>query len=160
VQARYKPVLARANLIETACKKAVSPFLVEKDRKQRQEANELRERQEAIERDTQEAFARTSVTDVEGRAKAEELAEQAKAADKAATRAANATAQAKGGDRAMGLRTTYRAELTDLNAAVRHFWKLDPAPFEALVCDLAAKAVLAKARDIPGFKIIEEKGAV
>lgn len=60
----------------------------------------------------------------------------------------------------LGLRTYHSAELTDLNAAVRYFWKLNPKAFETLVLDLVTTAVAGGAREIPGFNIFEERKAV
>lgn len=119
------------------------------------EAAAMRARIEAEEerRKAEEAI-RASAGDLEAREKAEEQLALAKEADAFAGRQEKRVATGN------GLRTVYRAELADLNAAVKHYWSTDRAAFEALVCDLAARDVRAGKRSVPGFTVTEEKRAI
>lgn len=159
VQARYKPVLSRADLIADMCKKAIAPFLAAQEAKKRAAEKRAREEAEAAERAAQAAM-QASAGDIEARDAAEQLLEAAKSAQSNVSKLAKDKGQAKGGARAMTLRTTYRPELTDLNAAVRHYWSTRQTDFEMLVCDLAETDVRAGVREIPGFAITEHKEAV
>lgn len=160
VQERYAPVLKRANLIADACKAAMGPFLEAQERQKREAERVAREEAEAATRAAQEAMARTSVADIEDREEAERLAEAAKAADVNARKLAKDKGHAKGGARAVGLRTRFEPELTDLPKAIQHFWDQDTAPFSELARDLARKAIDRGQRKIPGFNIKEVKTAV
>ena len=71
----------------------------------------------------------------------------------------NAKAQAKGGARAVGLRTSWRPELTDAREAARHYWVAQRPALEAFLTDLARADVARGLRDIPGFVVHEEKAA-
>lgn len=159
VQARFRPVLSRADIIVDACKKALTPFLAAQEREKREAERKAREEAEAAERAAQEAM-RISSGDIEMREQAEKLAEDAKKAEAAANKLAKDKGHAKGGSRAISLRTTYRPELTDLNAAIRHYWSSRQPEFANLVCELAEKDMRAGKREIPGFNIIEHKEAV
>lgn len=71
----------------------------------------------------------------------------AKAADKAASIG-------------LGLRTTYRAEVTDFAAAARHYWGPDRDQFEALVLNLAQRDVRAGKHTIPGVTVHKDMKAI
>jgi hypothetical protein len=101
-----------------------------------------------------EAAMQTSKGNLEAREEAEALLAEAKTAEKSASKTAR---QANEG---LGLRTTYEPVLKDINAAVRHYWKMNPDAFRDLVCDLAAKDVRAGKRDIPGFTVETIKKAI
>ena len=50
--------------------------------------------------------------------------------------------------------------LTDLSAAIKHYWQTHRADFEALVQTLAEKDVRAGRTTIPGFRVVEDKRAI
>src|SRR3990167_6078636 len=102
VQARYNPLLQKADLAMMTCKNALAPWLDAIDRAQREAAEEARR----------------------------VAAEKAKAADAQANRIERAPATAATGGRAIGLRTTYQPQLTDMVLAARHYWKVERAAFE------------------------------
>ena len=84
---------------------------------------------------------------------------QADAADRAATRAGNDKAQAKGGARALSLRARHVASLADGKAALRHavqFWEDD---LKAWLVERAQKDVQRGIRTIAGFTIDEVRSA-
>ena len=97
-----------------------------------------------------EIAASGSLSDAE---QADQMAESAKQANKVAKAAEKAASTG------LGLRTTYRAELTDPKAAIAHYWAARREDFIALVTDLAAKDVRAGKREIPGFTIHAEQKA-
>lgn len=78
-------------------------------------------------------------------------AQQAERVAKSATKAAST---------GLGLRTTYRAEVTDFALAARHFWQPYHDRFEALVLQIAQEQVRAGEHSIPGITVHEEKKAV
>ncbi len=122
-------------------------------------AKKAREEAEA-ERLKAVAAIQASAGNLEARERAEEQLALAKDAEIFANKAE------KKATSGLGLRTTYKPVLRDLNAAVRHFWAKDSGPFEALVISLATSAVAAGVRDaadapaIPGFTIEPERKAV
>jgi hypothetical protein len=153
VQARYNPILKRADLIVETCKNVLQPWRDKIAAEKAAKAEAMRLEAEALRREAEEKI-RASAGNLAERAKAEETLAFAKDADKAVAKAVKAAATGN------GLRTTYRAELTDLNAAIKHYWSTNRAEFEALVCDIAARQVRAGVREIPGFNVIEERKAV
>lgn len=153
VQARYNPILKRAELIAEACKKVLQPWRDKIAREAAAKAEAMRQEAEALKRQADEEI-RASAGNLTARAKAEETLAFAKDAEKAVGKATKAATTNT------GLRTTYRAELADLNAAIKHYWSTNRAEFETLVCDLAARQVRAGIREIPGFNVIEERKAV
>lgn len=160
IQARYKPILSKADLIADTCKKVITPYLDEQERQKREVERVAVELAEAAERTAQEAMHQTTVGDIEERAEAEKLVEQAKTAQLAANKLAKDKGHAMGGARAVSLRTVRTAEITDLSAAIKHYWAIDKSVFERLVNDLANDDVRNGVKAIPGFIINEEKVAV
>lgn len=161
VQARYKPLLDKADLAADACKKALAPWL----QKLQRESDELAERarQEAAEkaRAAQEAIRNTQADNLAEREAAEALVKEAKDAETAANKASKATAKASGGvGRATSLRTTYTPVIIDPVLAASHYWKHAQKEIEELVLSLAKADVRAGVRNIPGIEIREEKIAV
>jgi hypothetical protein len=159
VQDKWKPVLDRASLAADVCKKALTPYLAKKDAEQRAEAEARRREAEEAERAARAAFAATPVTDLAGREQAEMAHELAKDLGKQAARAAKVTATAKGGARAVSLRTRHRAEVTDPGAFAKYVWQHHRAALVEFLATLAQRLVDGKTRDIPGVTIHEEKSA-
>lgn len=159
VQAKWKPLLERAALAMTTAKKALAPFLKAKEDAQRAAAEAARrEAEEALRRAT-EAAARARQDDLGGQAEASALAEQAEAALRAANRADKQKAQAKGGERAVGLRSVWTATLTEPREALKHYMVAQPDALKAWLQDQADRDVRAGKRAIPGFEISEERVA-
>lgn len=123
--------------------------------KRQKDAAALKARLEAEEeaRKAQEAI-RASSGDLEARERAEEQLALAKEAERYASKLE------KKADVGNGLRTVWVPELTDLNAAIKHYWAAKRDRFEALVSDLATEDVRSGARAIPGFVIHETKKAI
>lgn len=160
VQEKYKPLLTRCDLASDACKKALSPWLEKLEAEKRARAEAARKEAEEKARAAQEAIRAAELTDLAAREKAEALIQEAKQAETTAKRAENDKAHAKGGVRAVTLRTTYKPVLKDAREAARHYWTARRAELEAFFLSLAEKDVRAGQQDIPGFDIIVEKVAV
>lgn len=156
VQARWKPIIDKADRAADVAKNALTPFL-QALAKQKREAEE-KARQEAEEKARQAAEAlRASTSDLEAREQAEALLVDAKTAEREAAKLSNAKAHAKGGERAIGLRRTYRAQLVNAREALAHYLAQQPGAFRELLQDLAEKDVRRGVRQIPGVVVIEEE---
>lgn len=157
IQDRYNPLIqpkrgkvdmARAalNPARAAWKKKLADEKAAAALKARLEADELR-------RKADEAI-RASSGNLEARERAEEQLDEAKYAEGFADR------QEKRATTGLGLRTVYRAEITDLNAAIKHYWASRRDDFAALVQMLADEDVRAGKRTIPGITVHEERKAL
>lgn len=153
VQAKYKPVLSRAEVISDTCKARLTPYRAKIEAEKQAKARAAAEEAERLRREA-EAAIRASSGNIEERQKAEEALELAKEADAFASR------EQKRAETGLGLRTTYRAELTNGVEAARHYWATKREECEAFFLNLAASDVRAGTRAIPGFNVIEEKKAV
>lgn len=160
VDAAWKPVITDADRIIEIAKAAQTPWLIKLDA-------EKRAREEAARREADEkaAAARKLAQEADGSlaaAKARDAAlEDARLAELAATRAAHAKANAKGGGmaRAVSLRTIWRSEVQDRRALLNHIAKTAPNDLTAFVEEWAARAVRGGARELPGVRVYEERCA-
>lgn len=163
VQERYNLLIADnktkkgiAVLAIESLKAALKPFLdaekARKDAEAAEAAKKAREAQEAA----AAAMKAAQADDLQSREDAEALVEAARVATKNAGIAANDKAQAKGGSRAMGLRTYYRAEITDPKAALIHYAVTRREEFLDFLLTLAQADVDAKRRGMPGITVHEE----
>lgn len=157
VQARYKPVLAKADAALDAIKSALKPYLLEIDRQQREAARLAKEEADRKMAEALEAVRNRDAANLGSREEAEAKILAAKQAEEAARRADKAKAHAKGEGRATALRTVYRAQIADEREAAGWVWTDRRSELLAFVQDQADKAVRAGARNIRGFQIIEEK---
>ena len=159
VQARYNPLLKKADLALATCKDALAPWLGAIDRAQREAAEEARRLAAEKALAAQQALQAADSANLAERAKAEALVQDAKRADAQANKIEKATATAASGGRAIGLRTTYHPALTDMTAAARHYWSVERRAFEEFLIGLAEKDCRAGRREIPGFTVTEKKTA-
>lgn len=157
VQARYKPVLAKADAALDAIKSALKPYLLEIDRQQREAARLAKEEADRKMAEALEAVRNRDAANLESREEAEAKIKAAKEAEEAARRADKAKAHAKGEGRATALRTVFRAQIADEREAAAWVWTDRRTELMTFVQDQADKAVRAGARNIRGFQIIEEK---
>ena len=167
VQARYNPLIADTKTVKgkvplaiDALKKALAPWLLKLDAEKRAREEEARKVAEAKAEAARKAIAEVRGSDLQSREDAEALVIEARKAELAAHAAANDKAQAKGGARATGLRSYFRAELTDRMAALKHFCITKPERMTEFLRELAAEDVREGKRQIPGFDVIEEKRVV
>lgn len=148
VQARWKPIIDKADRGVAECKAALAPYRVEKQRIADEAARKAREEAEAKERAAQEALRQAD--DLEAKFAAEQEFEQAK----------KLAAVANKIDRApTGLRTHWEAELTDKTAALRHYLKTQPGEFEALIQTLADRDARGARPPVPGVLYHQVKKA-
>lgn len=164
IQGRYneligsnKSVTGIAIKAEQACNDALRPYLVALQKKQEEEARAAREEAARKQAEAMEAMRQRDAANLAQREEAERLVKEAKAAEDAARKAENVKAHAKGDGRATGLRTVYRAVITDNKEAAAWVWVERNAELMAFVQEQADKAVRSGARSIRGFNVIEEK---
>jgi len=156
IQDRYNPFIQPKKGKVDLARSALNPLRAAwKDaERRRKEAEAAKARAEAEEeaRKAEEAM-RASAGNLAAREQAEEQVAYAKDAAKFAAE------KDKAATTGLGLRTSYRAELTDLNAAIKHYWPLQRQAFADLVSDIANREAGAGV-EIPGFRIIEERKAL
>ncbi len=160
VQAKWKPLLDKADLAVNAAKKALAPWLLKVEEENRAKAEAARKEAEAKAEAAHAALAAADTSNLAAQAEAEALVKEAAKADKLATKAEGAKAHATGGARAVGLRSYFTPELTDPAAALSHYRATQPGALRAFLVTLAETDVLNGARTIPGFEVIEERRAV
>lgn len=153
IQARHNPIKDKVACARSALNQPRAAWKTKVAAEK--EAAALKARLEAEEeRRLAEEAIRSSAGDLAARERAEEQLSNAKEADSFASR------QEKKAATGLGLRTTYVPHLTDLNAAIKHYWTVRRDDFEALVIDLAKADVRGGKRTIPGFEIETEKKAL
>lgn len=159
VQARYKPLLSRADTIADACKKVLAPFLAKIEAEARAAERLAREKADRKAAEARAAYQAAAATDLAAREEAERRIEEAKAAEAAAKRMEKDKAKATGGARAVTLRTVYHGRISDPAAVARHYWHADRAALEEFLTGLVNRDVRAGRRDIPGVDIFKEEVA-
>lgn len=158
IQSRYNPFIqpkkGKVDVARSTLKALLTAWRVAQQRIKDEEARKVREAAQEAERLAQQAFAQTSVSDLAEREEAERLADRAAELAKQANRATKAATTGT------GLRTSYMPVMTDRNTAIKHYWAKDPEAFGRLVLDMAITEVRQGAREIPGFRVDEIKGAI
>lgn len=161
VQARYKPLLDKADRVIDACKRALAPWLVKLEVEKLAAAQEAQRKADEATRAARTAIQSTSPDNLAAREAAEQLVTAAKTAEHEAALAAHDTAKINGGvGRAVSLRTTYKPVLVDAVAAARYYWDVNQPAMTDFLVMLAEKDVRAGKRSIPGFEIHIEKTPV
>lgn len=160
VQVRWKPLLDKADLAASTCKQALSPYLRAQEEAQRRAVEaaeqEARDKAEAA----RQAAEQARPDDLAGQATARILQESAAAATKQAGKLGKQRAQAKGGERAVSLRSTWRAEVTDHTALGRWLWEHRNADYREWLENWAQAECRHGPRSIPGVIVHEERTAV
>lgn len=160
VQTKWKPLLDKIDLAASTAKNALAPFLRKQEEAQRAAveaaAQEARRQAEAAAQAAREARP----DDLAGQTTARILQESAAAAEKLAAKLDKAKPQAKGGERAVGLRSVWTPTLTDSVAALKHYRERQPEELKAWLLEQAERDVRAGQRAIPGFEITEQRIAV
>jgi hypothetical protein len=167
VQARYNALIqdnksgkGRAILAAETCKAALAPYLMKVEAEKRAKAEVARKEADAKAATALEAMRASRATDLAERERAEGLLREARAAEVAATRAENDKASAKGGARAVTLRTRYRAEVTDGREYARFVWSEQHGELLTFLEALAQRQVDAGRRTLPGVTVHEERQPV
>lgn len=155
VDEAWKPLIASATTIADVCKQVLTPWnIAEAQRKEAAAALARAEAEAEAERQAEIEATRAASGNLEAREQADQLAASAKGAEKLAKVAEKAASTG------LGLRTTYRAEVTDFAVAARHYWGPDRDQFEALVLNLAQRDVRAGKHTIPGVTVHKDMKAV
>ena len=164
IQARYnvligstKSVKGSIPLAVEACKRALAPWLETEEAKKQAEATAARKAAEEAAERAREAFQATHVADLAGRIEAERLAGEAKQAEALAKDADKDRAAARGGARAVTLRTVYRAEITDRRAALNWFAANRPDHLAGILQTAVEQLCAASVRNVPGVVYHEER---
>ena len=148
VQAKWKPITEKADRGVAACKEALTPYRVAKQRAKDEAARKARE--EAEERERQARAAIQQSDDLEARFAAEQEFEASKKLNVAANKIDRS---------ATGLRTHWEAEITDRMEALRFYLKQQPDEFLALIQRLADTDARGARPARPGITYPEIKKA-
>ena len=158
VQAKWTPIISKAELATSTAKQALAPWLRQLEDKQRAEAEAARAEADRLAKIAADA-RHACDGNLQSREDAERLLKAASAARKDADRADKQKAHAKGGERAAGLVDVFTPELTDACAALKHYRAAQPAELKEWLLEQARKDVRSGARNIPGFTIHHERTA-
>lgn len=142
-----------------ACKNALAPWLVAEEARKRAEAEAARKTAEKAAEKARVAFQDAPVTDLAGRMEAERLASEAKQAEALAKDAENNKAAARGGARAVTLRTVWQAKVTDRRAFLNWVAANRPDELTGMLQGLAERLCSASVRDLPGVTYTEQRVA-
>jgi hypothetical protein len=148
VQAKWRPIIDKADRGTAECKNALTPYRVEKQRLKDEAARRAREEAEAKVAAAQEALRQSD--DLAAKFQAEQDFEEAKKLTASANRI---------GRSATGLRTAWVAEITDKGAALRHYLKMFPDDFLSLIERLADQDARGARPAVPGVIYHEQKRA-
>lgn len=154
VQARYNPYIQPKKGKVDLAKSALADLLAAwRKRVADEKAAEAKRKQEEAAKLAAEAAAaiQASSGNLEARVEAEELLAHARDTEKAAKRADKAATTGT------GLRTVWRAELTDEAAALDHYYPLYREQFLGMVRGYAEADARGGVRAIPGFRVYDEK---
>lgn len=157
VQERYKPILNKSDEAINAVKAALKPYLLELARIQDEKAKAARKEAQRLQEEAMNAMRERDAANLQSREEAEKIAEAARKAEDAARKAEGEKAHAKGEGRATGLRTVWKAVLSDEREAAAWVWNERREELMAFVQEQADKAVRSGARTIRGFNVISEK---
>lgn len=154
VQAAWTPIIKKADLAADACKKALQPYRQRIADEKADEARKAAAEATAKIAEAQAAFRASNVANLEERAKAEALLDEAKAAEKVSAKAEKAATTG------LGLRKSYRAEVTDMREFARFIWQDHNEEVSTMFCEFAQSLVNRGNHKIPGVTVIEERKAV
>jgi hypothetical protein len=158
VQAKWTPIISKAELATSTAKQALAPWLRQVEEKQRHEAELARQEAERLARIAAEAHAKAT-GNLEAQEDAERLLKAAAGAEKRAAKADKVRPLATGGERAVGLVDRYTPELADPVEALKHYKAAQPAALKQWLVEQAQADVRSGARAIPGFTIHHERVA-
>ncbi len=157
IQDRYNPYVQPKKGRVDVARSCLNPLRAAwKDAERRRKETEARKAREEAEaaRVEAERLMRESAGNLIAREEAEHMLSGAQIAERDAKKATKAA------ETGLGLRTSYDVAVTDLNEAVKHFWKTNRGSFETLVQSLADDDVRRGSRSIPGITITEVRKAV
>ncbi len=153
VQAKWKPLLDRADTIVTAAQRPLTTYLAKLAAKQAEVERLARE--EAAKAAQAAIEAQRQADSVEAIEAAKRLQDEADAAAKAAAKAGRAKAHVAGVDRAVGLRSYRVATVVDRRAALNWIAKNDPDALSQFIDDYARRN--APTRPMDGVEVTTER---
>jgi hypothetical protein len=159
VQAKWKPIIDKADLAASTAKQVLAPWLLQIEERQQREAEVARQEADRLARIAQEAHLAAS-GNLEATEDAERLLKAAAGAQVHASKTDKQRAHARGGERAVGLRSVFTPTLTDSCAALKHYREQQPEALKLWLVEQAERDVRAGARSIPGFTVSESRVAV
>lgn len=156
VQAKWTPIISKAELATTTAKQALAPWLRQVEEKQQREAELARQEAERLAQVAAEAHAK-AYGNLTAQEDAERLLKAAAGAQRHAAKAEKQKAHATGGERAVGLVDRFTPVLTDPVEALRHYRAVNPEALKKWLFEQAEKDVWRGVRSIPGFTINHER---
>jgi len=159
VQEKWRPLLSKADLAATTCKQALQPFLKAQEEAQRRAAEAAAEEARRQAEAARQAAQQARPDDLAGQTVARVLQENAAAAQKQADRLDKSKARAKGGERAVTLRTVWRAEIVDRRATLNHYARTRSDDLTAWLQEQVDADVRRSLRNVPGVTYHEERVA-
>jgi hypothetical protein len=163
VQALWTPITdekkGRCALIIQTAKNALAAFLSDQEAAMRAAAEAARQEANRQAEAAAQAAQQARPDDLAGQTTARVLQENAAAAAKAAEKAEKARPQAKGGERAVSLRTNWVAEIVDPAPFARWVWTTRRGEMLTFLETVAAREAKQGPRDIPGLKITNDPKA-
>ena len=165
IQGRYNVYLAplknkkpgKVPMAIDALNAAKRTYLLKVEAELEAKRQKAREEAEAAAKAAADAARAAQADDLEAREAAEALVQQAEAAQAEARQAEKERAHAHGGGRAQGLRTRTVAAITDLDAAVKFYWRTDKQAFVELVQKLADNDARSGRRAADGIAFTDER---
>lgn len=159
VHAKWMEPIGRARIALETARKALAAYLIPQEAAQRVAAQALQEEANRQAEAAAQAAANLKQGDLAGETAVRAKMLVADEARKAAAKADKARPMAKGGERAVSLRSRWTATLSDSVAALKHYREHQPAELKAWLTEQAQRDVNAGARVIPGFHVEETKTA-
>lgn len=160
VDDKYTPVLKKADLALKSAKEALKPWLIAEKKRLELEAKAAQVRADEAAFDAAHERAGAADDDLGAQLRASDAVDEAIKADHIATGAAKKRANIQTDNRALGLRTAWRAEMLqdEENTPAALDWAMC-AHYDMMVefvTQLANKAVRSGFRSIPGFRVYED----
>ncbi len=159
VQAKWQPLLSKADLAVGVCKNALAKRLEAKEAAQRAAAEAARQEAARQAEAAVQAAASVSDTDLAGQTTLRVLRENAADLEKKAAKLDKKPVRATGGERAVGLRASYSAEVIDPKEFGRWLWENRREEYLAFLTARAIHESKNGDRGIPGIRIITERKA-
>lgn len=143
IDGKWKPLKEQLKRAVDGCRSVLTPFREAQERKRREEEERKRQEAEAKQKAAKEAMEKSDPSNIVEREKAEAELQEAKEAEKEANKI---NRQPK------GLRTTYRAEITDPTEFAKHCWTHHYHDLLEWMQGVADKEVRTRKKDLPGVK--------
>jgi hypothetical protein len=165
IQAKFNPLIAdlknktpgKVPLAIKALKATLGAYLQKLEDEKLARAKLAREEAEATAAAAAQAARAAAPNDLEAQEAAEELIAEAKDAATFANYAEKDRAQAKGGSRAMGLRSYWVPTLVEPRKAIEHYIATETQLVKDFLLQQAAVDIRNGKRSLPGFTVTEER---